>query len=108
MHPTPCTLHRRPRRGTHYGRWPDSTFSPSSPPSLSGSEVLVTGGLGKLMQVHYLESWLCYRDHVCSSPENFMCWVYDEKDKAWLPWDTNFDLQVAHLNPSPFTLNPKP
>jgi len=60
----------------------------------------VTGGLGKLMQEYLFESWLCYRDHECSSSENFMCWIFDEKDEIWLPWATNFDLELYPVSES--------
>lgn len=63
-------------------------------------EVLVTGGLGKLMQDYLVESWLCYRDHECSTSENFMCWVYHERDEAWLPWATNSDLGLYPVSVS--------
>ena len=56
--------------------------------------VLVTGGLGKLMEENRFEVWLCYRDHECSTAENYMCWIYDEVQHRWLPWATNFDLEL--------------
>ena len=59
---------------------------------LYDNEVLRTGGLGKLMEDYRFEVWLCYRNHECSTAENYMCWIYDEKEHVWLPWATNFDL----------------
>ena len=59
--------------------------------------LLVTGGLGKLMEERRFEVWLCYRDHECSTAENYMCWIYDEVQHHWLPWATNFDLELYEV-----------
>ena len=57
-----------------------------------------TGGLGKLMKENELEVWLCHRDHNCSTPSNYMCWAYLEKEGYFAPWATNNSLHLIRDN----------
>ena len=61
---------------------------------MTDDHILVTGGLGKLTEVGQLEVWMCYRDHFCSTAGNYMCWVYHEQHKSWIPWGTNDKLKL--------------
>ena len=51
-----------------------------------------TGGMGKLMEENENEVWLCYRDHWCSTSDDYMCWFYNENAQKFRPWNTNNNL----------------
>eukprot|EP00960_Hanusia_phi_P021753 644251-Hanusia_phi.AAC.1 len=54
-----------------------------------------TGGLGYLMDDNF-ECWVCVKDHSCAVPADpYFCFVYDEVNKAFLPWGQNKDLRLV-------------
>jgi len=61
----------------------------------------MTGGLGQLMTKDRLEAWVCLRDHPClneagvnPAPGDLMCFVYDEDDRRFIPWDKQSILKL--------------
>ncbi|EKX45397.1 hypothetical protein GUITHDRAFT_138972 [Guillardia theta CCMP2712] len=59
-----------------------------------------TGGLGELMVPGWYEVWLCMRDHVCpmaagrTAGPATMCFVFDEREKLFVPWDLAETLMI--------------
>eukprot|EP00288_Rhodomonas_lens_P014172 CAMPEP_0177708514 /NCGR_PEP_ID=MMETSP0484_2-20121128/10320_1 /TAXON_ID=354590 /ORGANISM="Rhodomonas lens, Strain RHODO" /LENGTH=187 /DNA_ID=CAMNT_0019220089 /DNA_START=90 /DNA_END=653 /DNA_ORIENTATION=- len=59
------------------------------------------GGLGSLMILDKLEVWVCLRDHPCllepgvnPAPRDLMCFVFDEDDHRFIPWDKQSSLNL--------------
>jgi len=51
------------------------------------------GGLGKLLEPHAYETWVCLEDAPCGDPQ--YCWVYHETNKVFTPWGTNGELRLV-------------
>ena len=61
---------------------------------------VVTGGLGSKMIAGKFEVWVCRRQDPCAvSPEDLMCYVYDEQQHIFLPWDSNSELKIVRGGP---------
>ena len=56
------------------------------------------GGLGKLMGKDGYESWVCLKDHPCSSVEgDYFCFAYHESDDIFTPWGENSILHMVDV-----------
>jgi len=69
---------------------------------LSSGEIL-TGGLGILMDVGRFEVWVCDYESACVSHViDAACFVYDERNKSFLPWgfQTSLNLFVGTVGRS--------
>jgi len=63
-----------------------------------------TGGLGDLLQPHEFHVWVCVKHDPCMGAwpldsRNF-CYVYDEKEATFIPWNTNSELNLCEDAPS--------
>jgi len=56
------------------------------------------GGLGKLMGKDGYESWVCLKDHPCSTTEgDYFCWAYHETNDTFTPWGENSVLHMVDV-----------
>jgi len=54
-----------------------------------------TGGLGELMVPDKYEVWMCLQDNMCSSPEDWFCYVFNEHTLKFEAWGFNSDVKVV-------------
>ena len=65
----------------------------------SARQTISMGGLGRKMIKDRYEVWVCKRGDRCATEDDFMCYVYDEKDRVFLPWAPNSDLNLVKAGP---------
>ena len=58
-----------------------------------------TGGLGKLMVEDKFENWWCTIDHMCAPPGDYMCFVWGEVERRFIPWGLNSELKLVRKGP---------
>ena len=58
-----------------------------------------TGGLGKLMVEDKYENWWCTTDHMCAPPGDYMCFVWGEVERRFIPWGLNSELKLVRKGP---------
>jgi hypothetical protein len=58
-----------------------------------------TGGLGKLMVEDKYENWWCTAEHMCAPPGDFMCYVWGEVERRFIPWGLNSELKLVRKGP---------
>ena len=57
-----------------------------------------SGSLGRLIVRGRFNTWVCVNQHYCSSSsadDQYFCFVYDEVDKVFVPWDENSRLGLV-------------
>jgi len=57
-----------------------------------------SGSLGRLIVKGRFNTWACVNRHYCSSSsadDDYFCFVYDEVDKVFVPWDENSRLGLV-------------
>ena len=54
-----------------------------------------TGGLGEFMVPGKYEVWMCLQDNLCSTPENWFCYVFNEQTLKFEAWGFNSDVKVV-------------
>lgn len=65
----------------------------------------IQGGLGNLMGKDGYESWLCLKDHPCSSTEgDYFCFAYHESNNIFTPWGENSILHMVDVTEDRFVL----
>jgi hypothetical protein len=60
--------------------------------------LFTTGGLSVVSSV--FQVWACWQQHSClsripHSEGDAMCYVYNEHDKTWLPWDLKSSIKLG-------------
>ena len=58
-----------------------------------------TGGLGKLMVEDKYENWWCTTDHMCAPLGDYMCFVWGEVERRFIPWGLNSELKLVRKGP---------
>jgi hypothetical protein len=58
-----------------------------------------TGGLGKLMVEDKYENWWCTNEHMCAPSGDFMCFVWGEVERRFIPWGLNSELKLVRKGP---------
>jgi hypothetical protein len=58
-----------------------------------------TGGLGKLMVEDKYENWWCTTDHMCAPSGDYMCFVWGEVERRFIPWGLNSELKLVRKGP---------
>jgi hypothetical protein len=58
-----------------------------------------TGGLGKLMVEDKYENWMCTIDHMCAPAGDYMCFVWGEVERRFIPWGLNSELKLVRKGP---------
>ena len=58
-----------------------------------------TGGLGKLMVEDKFENWWCTIDHMCAPSGDYMCFVWGEVERRFIPWGLNSELKLVRKGP---------
>jgi len=80
-----------------FSNWNNYCYAGSSWKNITRdpSKSLITGGLGRKMELGKKEVWLCMRGDTCGTWSGSpFCYVYDEQWSVFVPWDYQTNLGI--------------